>query len=98
MLTLVFYSAELLDIMIKSVPESYCRFGKRLSSFVDANAATKEPIHLSFDDGTTAVCDVLIGADGVKSAVRTSLFEENAEAFAPSKFHFVLLRRNFTHD
>ncbi|KAI9567709.1 hypothetical protein HD554DRAFT_2205351 [Boletus coccyginus] len=33
------------------------------------------PIRLEFADGTTAITDVLIGADGVRSVVRESMFE-----------------------
>jgi salicylate hydroxylase len=31
-----------------------------------------------FKDGTTAECDVLIGADGLKSATRRTMFEDMA--------------------
>ena len=31
------------------------------------------PIRLSFSDGTEATCDVVVGADGVKSAVRATM-------------------------
>ena len=33
---------------------------------------------LSFEDGTSTSCDVLIGADGLKSAVRASVLQERA--------------------
>ena len=43
------------------------------------SASEPPPIHLHFRDGSTAVCDVLIGADGIKSAVRSCMLRELAE-------------------
>jgi salicylate hydroxylase len=39
-------------------------------------AHSTSPIRLEFADGTTATTDVLIGADGIRSAVRKTMFEE----------------------
>lgn len=36
---------------------------------------SSEHIGLTFKDGSTATCDILIGADGVKSVVRRCMFE-----------------------
>jgi salicylate hydroxylase len=33
---------------------------------------------LHFQDGSTATCDILIGADGLKSAVRKTMYQEAA--------------------
>lgn len=37
------------------------------------------PIVLHFSDNTTVECDVLIGADGIRSAVRAQIMREAAE-------------------
>lgn len=54
---------------------------KRLVSYeenlFDHNA--QEPVTLTFSDGTKATCDLLVGADGVKSAVRGSMLEKIAQ-------------------
>jgi salicylate hydroxylase len=50
---------------------------KRLASYSQPKHAS-EPIQLTFTDGTTARCDVLVGADGLKSAVRASMMHERA--------------------
>jgi salicylate hydroxylase len=48
---------------------------KRLLSY---RQRSSDPVELLFADGTTATCDVLIGADGIKSSVRRSLLRERA--------------------
>ena len=52
-------------------------FSKRLASYSEPTA--NGPITLNFKDGTTATCDVLIGSDGVRSAVRRTMFNEYAD-------------------
>ncbi|KZP16276.1 salicylate hydroxylase [Athelia psychrophila] len=41
--------------------------------------STHAPIQLSFEDGTSATCDVLVGADGIKSSTRRILMREQAK-------------------
>lgn len=50
-------------------PTCQTHFHKKLVSFDDSMDG---PIVLHFEDGSTAECDILIGADGIKSAVRHS--------------------------
>ncbi|KAH9894088.1 FAD/NAD-P-binding domain-containing protein [Cubamyces lactineus] len=59
------------------VPERI-HLGKRFVSYTEPNDPTGQ-IELQFQDGSTAVCDVLVGADGVKSAVRGALYTHLAE-------------------
>jgi salicylate hydroxylase len=56
---------------------SRCRtyLSKRLESYTQRLGA---PIQLCFHDGSTATCDILVGADGVKSVVRKTMFHEAA--------------------
>ena len=47
-------------------------FAKRLSSYSEPSAT--EPITLNFRDGTTATCDLVVGSDGIRSAVRRTMY------------------------
>jgi salicylate hydroxylase len=60
---------------------SNCRkhTAKRLVSYAQPPAAgsgASAPITLTFADGTIAACDVLLGADGIRSAVRAQMCRE----------------------
>ena len=52
--------------------------GKRLVSYEQPPSGLG-PIVLRFQDGTTATCDVLVGCDGIKSAVRRTMYSRLAE-------------------
>lgn len=70
------HRAEFHEVLLNHL-SSRCRTlpSKRLESYVQRPGA---PIMLRFQDGSTATCDVLIGADGLKSAVRETMFHEAA--------------------
>lgn len=48
---------------------------------------SQEDIRMHFEDGSQAPCDLLIGADGIKSAVRRVLLKGLAEK-SPSPFRY----------
>ncbi|KAM5540139.1 hypothetical protein V8D89_006279 [Ganoderma adspersum] len=52
-------------------------FSKRLTSY-ESETSPAGPITLRFKDGTTATCDLVIGSDGVRSAVRRKMFTDLA--------------------
>ncbi|THH28366.1 hypothetical protein EUX98_g5817 [Antrodiella citrinella] len=77
-----FHRPDFQKVIVNHLPPT-CRLhtSKRLVSYLYGPAASSvqpPPIYLHFRDGTTAVCDVLIGADGIKSSVRTSMLRELA--------------------
>ncbi|GJE95299.1 FAD/NAD(P)-binding domain-containing protein [Phanerochaete sordida] len=68
-----FHRADLLAVLLQHLPTHYrTHFGARLVGYSD-NAAGA--VTLRFKDGTTTTCDLLVGADGIKSAVRTVMYE-----------------------
>jgi salicylate hydroxylase len=74
---MAFHRAEFHGVLLNRL-SSRCRTlpSKRLESYVQQPGA---PIMLHFQDGSMATCDILIGADGIKSAVRRTMFQEAAK-------------------
>lgn len=73
----VFHRAELRAVFARDCERSKkveIHFNKRLSRFTEAPSADGS-YTLSFTDGTSATCDILIGADGVRSPVRAGMFD-----------------------
>ncbi|KAH8822862.1 FAD/NAD(P)-binding domain-containing protein [Flagelloscypha sp. PMI_526] len=66
-----------MDLLRHVSPSHQILCSKRLESY-SQDPLTKE-ITIFFEDGTSDVCDLLIGADGVRSAVRRNLVSKEAE-------------------
>lgn len=77
-----FHRPDFQKVVVDHLPPSYrLHTSKRLVSYLygPASSSTQPPpICLHFRDGTTAVCDVLLGADGIRSSVRSSMLRELA--------------------
>jgi salicylate hydroxylase len=71
------HRADLLDVLAQSVPADVVTLSARCESVTTAavGAAAR------FTDGTEIEADVIVGADGIHSAVRTSLFGPDAPQF-----------------
>lgn len=73
----MFHRAEFQQVLLRRLPkrcQTHC--SKRLRSYSQRRSG---PIDLLFEDGSTTTCDVLIGADGLKSAVRKSFMGEKTQ-------------------
>ncbi|KAL4731012.1 hypothetical protein ACLX1H_003054 [Fusarium chlamydosporum] len=70
---------ELLDIMTSFIPKGSVQFNKRLTKIEQQ----PDGVTLSFQDGTTAKCDVFAGADGIKSVVRGHVLEKYPSQIPP---------------
>src|SRR5690242_15981183 len=71
------HRADLLDALASGVPSEIVTLGARCSAVeTSASGAVAR-----FVDGTEVEADVVVGADGIHSAVRTSLFGPDAPRF-----------------
>ncbi|KAI0727686.1 FAD/NAD-P-binding domain-containing protein [Fomitopsis betulina] len=69
-----FHRAQFQAVLTAHLPPSpfyATHFDKRLSSYALTQDGT---VTLTFADDTTAVCDLLVGCDGIKSVVRSTLY------------------------
>lgn len=72
------HRADLVQVLLNNVPQSYpIHFDKRLTTYTEVIGDDGRIDHyvLHFADGTTAEADVIIGADGIKSRVRMSMYD-----------------------
>lgn len=74
---LTLHRADLMNALEKAVKPGSVQFGKRVSRVEQRD----DKVHVQFEDGTKDVVDVLIGADGIHSSVRTALFGKEQPEF-----------------
>jgi salicylate hydroxylase len=75
---LTIHRADLLAIIAAAFPSERVHLGHRLVSLADRGDRTEA----WFDNGERIAADILVGADGIHSAVRAALFGEEAPQFA----------------
>lgn len=91
---LTYHRPDMQKVLVSHLPPSvHIHYKKRLSSYTQTTptflntqstpsapspSSTTPSVHLTFEDGTTATTDLLIGCDGVKSVVRRCLLHEQA--------------------
>lgn len=70
------HRAHFLNELVKLVPDEVPEFGKRLKSISERG----DKMVLTFEDGTSAEADAVIGCDGIKSRTRELLLGQDHEA------------------
>ncbi|KZV87798.1 FAD/NAD(P)-binding domain-containing protein [Exidia glandulosa HHB12029] len=73
-----YHRAQFLSVLsdhVEQSPRIIVSFNKRLESVDTQNSLGNDPYTLRFKDGTTSTCDVLIGADGIRSPVRIAMLD-----------------------
>jgi salicylate hydroxylase len=75
---LTIHRRDLLAAIASGFPLERVHLGHRLAGF----AAQREAVEAWFDNGARCVVDVLVGADGIHSTVRSKLFHDEAPLFA----------------
>jgi salicylate hydroxylase len=72
------HRADLLAVIAAGLPAERVHLGHRLVGFADKG----DEVEARFENGARIACDVLVGADGIHSAVRAALFGEEEPRFA----------------
>ncbi|KAI1424418.1 hypothetical protein F5Y12DRAFT_752746 [Xylaria sp. FL1777] len=75
--------ADLLDGFRALISPDHIGFGKRLLAITEHTTLSGPKIQLSFEDGTSALVDCLLGADGIHSITRAYLLGPDHPATAP---------------
>lgn len=78
------HRAHFLDEIVKLIPESAARFGKRLDTITEGSNGR---LVMKFFDGTTAEADAVIGCDGIKSRVRQVIVGADHPSAHPKYSH-----------
>ncbi|KAI1458685.1 mannitol 1-phosphate dehydrogenase [Annulohypoxylon moriforme] len=82
------HRAHFLDEMLKLIPDSVSKFGKRLADITTATDGSEDVV-LHFADGTTAQHSAVVGCDGIKSKTRDILVgEEKVNAVFSGKYAY----------
>lgn len=76
------HRADFLDALASQLPEGIAQFGKRAQR-VEQDG---EQVQVTFTDGTEHRCDVLIGADGIKSSIRDHVLQGLNQPLAAPRF------------
>lgn len=71
------HRADVLAALTNAFPAAQVQFGKRMTGMRNDG----QRVTLDFDDGSSVTPDVVIGADGIHSRVRTALFGEESPRF-----------------
>lgn len=76
------HRADFLNALAQQLPENIAFFGKRVVRVSEED----DKVNVSFTDGTDYQCDLLIGADGIKSTIRNYVLQGMGEPLIEPRF------------
>lgn len=76
------HRADFLNLLAQQLPENIAFFGKRALSVNEEG----DKVKVNFTDGTDYQCDLLIGADGIKSTIRNYVLQGVGEPLVAPRF------------
>ncbi|KAI9731324.1 MAG: hypothetical protein M1834_005227 [Cirrosporium novae-zelandiae] len=79
-----FYRAHLQQALLEHVPKDIIHLSKKI---VGAQASEENGVTIAFEDGTTEQADLLIGADGMNSAVRRAFLPSHKLSWTGAIFY-----------
>lgn len=80
------HRADFLDQLVSQIPKGRALFGKAFKRFevLPAESSAEGAVKLHFADDSTATADVVIGCDGIKSAVRSAMLKGTGKSIEPT--------------
>lgn len=72
------HRADLLDVLLQAVPEGVVHLGRRCVGMSQGGGG----VEVTFDDGTKAYADLVVGADGIHSTVRDAIVTHEPARFS----------------
>jgi salicylate hydroxylase len=91
--THLIHRGDFIDALLGVLPEGMVQVGHRLETVQDKGDSAV----LSFANGETVTADLVVGADGIKSAVRTQLFGDREPVFAGEHAYRAVLSADDAH-
>jgi len=76
--TRIIHRGDFIDALLAALPQEMVHIGCKLDRIEDRG----DHAVLSFENGETAAADLVIGADGIRSAVRNQLFSQKPPVFS----------------
>lgn len=76
--THLIHRRDFIDALVGALPEGMVHLGRKLETIEDRG----DHAALTFADGETVTADLVIGADGIRSVVRSRLFSDKPPVFA----------------
>lgn len=91
--THLIHRADFIDALIGVLPDGMLHVGHKAASIEDNGDTTT----VTFEDGTSVTADLVVGADGIRSAVRNQLFSQKPPVFAGEHAYRVVIPADKTY-